>query len=488
MDIKVERFLKLNGCKKITDKEIIKVEDNYIYVKKSRDFLDTSYMVIDLEGNIIADRKCEYLKRDFFMINYCIYKKNKKIDKLQHVKIYDSFILGIFDDYMVLMDFDCNYISDKYDKISEFYNGVSVVLKDNKWGAIDTCGNVLVPPIYDRLSNFERKCATGKIFDEFVIIDTLGKIKNRFKIDASDIIYFCDNRFLVISEKKYYLIDENENIIYKSKKGEIFALVSNEQVIHVVKKNRKGNKIINQKDKYISIDNINHLSQFYNDVAIFYSDKYKIIEEVGLIDDSGVIIKTFYGHISHFYNDLFVTRGYDKNYGIIRSNGSILINCIYDNISIIGNYICAYKKDVKTSIFDLKGNFLFDLEKDYEIEKQIDNLFLIKRINKESAFTFFPKYYYKLIDDSNNTIIPEVLTKIFIIDKNRFIIDNCLVNLENEYLDMTIAYRTKFNYEGVQIEDEFDSLEQIEEYKKEIERIKKKCIEDISNYNKVLKK
>ena len=112
MDIKVERFLKLNGCKKITDKEIIKVEDNYIYVKKSRDFLDTSYMVIDLEGNIIADRKCEYLKRDFFMINYCIYKKNKKIDKLQHVKIYDSFILGIFDDYMVLMDFDCNYISE----------------------------------------------------------------------------------------------------------------------------------------------------------------------------------------------------------------------------------------------------------------------------------------------------------------------------------------------------------------------------------------
>ena len=165
-----------------------------------------------------------------------------------------------------------------------------------------------------------------------------------------------------------------------------------------------------------------------------------------------------------------------------------MINCIYDNISIIGNYICAYKKDVKTSIFDFKGNFLFDLEKDYEIEKQIDNLFLIKRINKESAFTFFPKYYYKLIDDSNNTIIPEVLTKIFIIDKNRFIIDNCLVNLENEYLDMTIAYRTKFNYEGVQIEDEFDSLEQIEEYKKEIERIKKKCIEDISNYNKVLKK
>ena len=46
-------------------------------------------------------------------------------------------------------------IKEKYDYIGEFYQGVAIVVKDDKYGAILVGGHEIIPPTYDYISTFK---------------------------------------------------------------------------------------------------------------------------------------------------------------------------------------------------------------------------------------------------------------------------------------------------------------------------------------------
>ena len=74
-------------------------------------------------------------------------------------------------------------VTAKYDMAGPFCNGLARVKTKNKWGYIDTTGNVVVPPKYNEVENFSDGIARVRIGQKWGLIDTTGKEINIPKKD-----------------------------------------------------------------------------------------------------------------------------------------------------------------------------------------------------------------------------------------------------------------------------------------------------------------
>ncbi len=63
-----------------------------------------------------------------------------------------------------------------YDHIGEFQQGIAIVEKGGKYGAIMVGGKEIISPIYDELSVFDNGLATVRFNDEERTINMLGQI------------------------------------------------------------------------------------------------------------------------------------------------------------------------------------------------------------------------------------------------------------------------------------------------------------------------
>lgn len=68
-----------------------------------------------------------------------------------------------------------NDLSDKYDFIGEFHQGIAIVVKDSKYGAILMGGNEVIPPSYDYISKFNDGYAQAIRKGECVLLDLSGR-------------------------------------------------------------------------------------------------------------------------------------------------------------------------------------------------------------------------------------------------------------------------------------------------------------------------
>ena len=66
-------------------------------------------------------------------------------------------------------------IEDKYDYIGEFHQGIAIVVKNGKYGAILTGGNEIISPSYDYIASFEDGCAEAVRQGECIVIDLSGR-------------------------------------------------------------------------------------------------------------------------------------------------------------------------------------------------------------------------------------------------------------------------------------------------------------------------
>ena len=78
----------------------------------------------------------------------------------------------------------------KYDWIGEFHQGVAIVKKDGKYGAMMVGGKEIVPPIYDSLTEFTDSLAKVEYKGEERIVNLSGQIQVK-----------KDNDFVFIPEK-----------------------------------------------------------------------------------------------------------------------------------------------------------------------------------------------------------------------------------------------------------------------------------------------
>lgn len=274
----------------------------------------------------------------------------------------------------------------KYDSISEFVQGVAIVRKGNKFGAIMVGGKELIRPVYDTISNFDNGIAqvkfkyikNGKTVVEVRNINLSGQIEitdGRFSFFLPEEydwgFYHGQDLYIVIRDGKYGIIDRSNNIIIPCSYSYIEPIST-----HLFKFKVDGNwglldsgNNIKQEAKFSKIEKEN---ESFIKVTINKSNNWPYNPEVGILNANGeLIIDCVHDEItsiqikekSYFIAKTNLVEGVrystsDSKFGVFDENGILIIPQIFEEIKPIKNcFICNkcgewhnYKRDILYSV------------------------------------------------------------------------------------------------------------------------------------------
>lgn len=281
--------------------------------------------------------------------------------------------------------------------------------KDGKYGLIDYSGKELSKAIYDSVSSLPNKPG-------YILVKKDG------------LYGVLDSKGDTVIEVKYNTIKGDE---YSSetegyaKTGYIISEKTNTGIIYGYI-NYDGKMLIEPKYELIT-----RCLEYENDdiYLIFMNNGKK-----GVIKNKKVIIKPKYQSINYYnVSDIFVVNKNGK-YGFYKNNGDEIIEPIYTDYSLAGNYI-SVKKDDTMMLFDIHGN-------------------LVNTNNYKSIIETSNPAYFIATDDSGHYSI---------ISKD--------VQIEDNYTNITYAFDNFFVYTtengksgvlniytGVEVEPEYDYI------------------------------
>lgn len=198
--------------------------DGYALVKE-----DGKFGIINVNGKFLIKPKYDFLsplhngyavfKRDEFQGIISekgseIIFKNPNIDIVSNPQIslrHGFIIISKFNKYGV-MDTKFNIIiPPKFDYLGEFQNGFYRFKENKKWGYLDQKGNIAISPIYDVVYSFNDNLAYVEREKKSLIIDKYGK---EFNFPDLEFKTNFENGINKVSKnKKFGLIDINNNWI-----------------------------------------------------------------------------------------------------------------------------------------------------------------------------------------------------------------------------------------------------------------------------------
>ncbi|WP_339628401.1 WG repeat-containing protein [uncultured Maribacter sp.] len=281
-------------------------------------------------------------------------------------------------------------IGPKYTYASDFYNGKSNIIKDSIPGILLENGKEILFPEYN---------AT---------------------------YWYKGNLGIAIKEKKYGFIDTSGKIIIDLKYEDAFPFY---QGYASVKENGKWNYIDENGTKVFSDSLTFSYRPMIDNKAIFMIDSIKAEKNKSMITENGS--RTFV----EFLNK---TGHIQLKEGLINTNGKIILNPIYDEIS--GYYQNGYmrvRNNGKTGIIDEQGKIVIPIEYE-DISDLKDGLFLAKKSNK-----------YGMINTKEEIVIPFEYSKIrFFNESLALVLLNGKAGYINKENEMIIEPNYKYNFMG----------------------------------------
>jgi hypothetical protein len=216
-----------------------------------------------------------------------------------------------------------NEFTDKYDKIGEYNQGVAIVKKGNKYGAISKEGEIVIPIIYDELSDF---------VDGYTLA-----VYNEPKLWGNPLRYI-ENR----------LISTTGQVLVKNSNGNVLLPKEYEwgtdflDGLSIVVKNRSIGVINTVGDILIPLGQYPYID-FMRDGLIRVSN---------LSLETGREADYSYLGIKNKVKELYYT-----NWGLLNSDGDILLPCLYHCIEIIKT---AYSSSSNIYVLVRQGEKKFD--------------------------------------------------------------------------------------------------------------------------------
>ena len=400
-------------------------------------------------------------------------KKRNKLDLSSYKKITDLNLLEERDGFFIAVDSDGNNsVIDAYGnrKLPFFYENLSFFSKKLVISTDDVYNDYL------RVENLENgKVIKGRIclYKDFILKN--DELKQRFEIFNHNLnqIFHCDK----LSPSAYEIVDENNHVLSKFKCDELKVIDENRFLI----KKRRRSYIVDRKNKILCKINISHarVEVDRNSGLIFLCCGHNYPGS-GFINTNNSVINIDFNDYEVINNDTIIIKK-DNDYLIIDSNGNKKIDDTYSYVSFYSNFnIIKVKKDDKYGILDINLNVI--------IKNEYDNIFVInenfylvdftKIINREdkiiyenSSLNDFKKSAkgklitlkknnsMMLLDISGNVIIPFVENNILIINDNKILVDNYLIDLKEEYLKLNVNYELEIFAFGNTIIRSFRSKE-----------------------------
>lgn len=281
--------------------------------------------------------------------------------------------------------------------------------KDGKYGLIDYTGKELTKPIYDSVSSLTNKpgCILVKKDGLYGVVDSKGNI---------------------VIEPKYNTIKGDEYSSEAegySKTGYIISEKTSTGIIYGYI-NYEGKMLIEPKYELIT------RCQEYNedDIYLVFMNNGK----KGVIKNKKIIINAKYQSINYYNTSGIFIVNKNGKYGFYKNNGDEILDAIYTEYSLAGNYI-SVKKDDTMMLYDIHGN-------------------LINTNNYKSIIETSNPSYFIATDESNYYSI---------ISKD--------VQIQDNYTNITYAFDNFFVftteegksgvlniYSGIEVEPEYDYI------------------------------
>lgn len=149
------------------------------------------WFVFDRNGEAVLEVECETLFSFHDGLALIRGEKNGFID-LQGELVIDFAELGI-------------------SEYGEFGNGLAPVMKDGKYGFIDTAGKLVIPAVYETVGNFREGLAYVQLEGKYGFIDSSGRMV--IEPQYENVNYFTQGKALVWVDGKIGIIDPDNSML-----------------------------------------------------------------------------------------------------------------------------------------------------------------------------------------------------------------------------------------------------------------------------------
>jgi len=355
-EIKVDEYYEKNSAYRYsgyivgteTDNGTMYKYINYNNKQQSKDEYQDIQRVVDYEN------KDEY---------YLIFKKDNKYGVIKNENI---------------------VINNEYDNIEyDSFNQLFTVKKDGKYGVLKSNGEALISCLYDEI-DIEGIYIYSLKGEEQIIFDTTGaKIENpKYKsvYNVEDTNY----KITINNENKYGVVDENNNEIIKNEYYYIGYLGNN---YFVVSGQNGKNGIMNNEGKVVlevKYDTIEKLeksdiieaTELNTNTIILFNKEIKQIANISnsTLYEGENFVKLYSNNEQKYFNSegnekenkeilnnkLFADVKNGK-WGFIDSNGNVIVDYIYDNVTEFNSYgFAGIKKDGKWGSINDEGKVIIE--------------------------------------------------------------------------------------------------------------------------------
>jgi len=235
--------------------------------------------------------------------------------------------------------------SEYYDEVYRLTAGVQTdnamingyyVKRGEKWGYIDSFGEVVIKIKYDALDKFDEKGRARFILkDRFGVIDCGGKILIPAAYDYLDMF---GNLSVTVAQvgNNYGIINENFEVVAPFEYDYIYSF-NDESTTVAYKDDCFG--IISTEGKVVSEFKYKYMEDFIGGIALAYDDAY------GYVDHNGnEIIDTIHTDVKQG-TALSVFLEYDEKWALYAPDGRNLTGFIYTHVGSFSNGLCAVSKD-----------------------------------------------------------------------------------------------------------------------------------------------
>lgn len=323
----------------------------------------------------------------------------------------------------------------KYDEPLVYNQGIAIVKKWGKFGAIMVGGKEIVPPIYDSLSDFKDGYAVAVWNGEERIVNLSGQIKvlnNGKEIflpeDYDWGVDYVNDICIVVKNKKFGCIDNYFSIVVTPEYRSI--VYETNKYLRVLKDSLYG--ILNNNGNVIIPVKFNNIKKILNDNGLFwivkkdnvqgvYNEKGSLIipviyNNIECIDNvfSCEIYKRYYSYSSYNENDSKISMYYNsKGEQIVKIDEKTVFKtpCVYDIAYYANLGFIRVMKGGKWGIIDRIDNVV--LEPQFTFIDTFNNSFAKVGKTEEDITIYLlnenlysKRLKYGLIDTLGNIVLP----------------------------------------------------------------------------------
>ena len=285
-------------------------------------------------------------------------------------------------------------VSAVYDEIGEFSEGLLAVQRDQRWGFVNAAGQELITCRFQQVNNFSGGLVAVKLNNRWGFVDRDGDRIIDFKFQrAGD---FKNGRAWVYDGGDYYYIDQHGTPLYDTEFDKAFDF--EQGIARVVMAGKYG--LIDTAGSYI-------LRPRYSDIAAFGREPLARVRygndriRYGLINRQGILVTDrAYREIGAFSEGRAVVKD-KENYGYVDQQGQLVIPLVYSKAAPFSEGRAAVQRDGVCGYIDPQGNLVVDLQ----FSKCID-------FNEGRAIVYQGAKRAGLIDAEGNVVIEPSLDRL----------------------------------------------------------------------------